>query len=99
MICRVYSQIVAHVDACHLNILMVTKISSLTRCRFYFVTNYQRFSSAFQLAQRKIRDILTQVKQPQKGGMGMGPSPHSQSFTDMGSPPQGLAQEHQQRRK
>ncbi|XP_075999175.1 insulin-like growth factor 2 mRNA-binding protein 1 [Genypterus blacodes] len=54
---------------------------------------------ASQLAQRKIRDILTQVKQPQKGGMGMGPSPHSQSFTDMGSPPQSLSQEHQPRRK
>ncbi|KAG7221984.1 hypothetical protein INR49_028267 [Caranx melampygus] len=31
---------------------------------------------ASQLAQRKIRDILTQVKQPQKGGMNMGPSPN-----------------------
>uniref|UniRef100_A0A3B3DFK8 Insulin-like growth factor 2 mRNA binding protein 1 n=1 Tax=Oryzias melastigma TaxID=30732 RepID=A0A3B3DFK8_ORYME len=56
---------------------------------------------ASQLAQRKIRDILTQVKQAQKGGMGgMSPGPHShpQGFTEMGSP-QGLAQDHQPRRK
>uniref|UniRef100_A0A3B4VNE3 Insulin-like growth factor 2 mRNA binding protein 1 n=1 Tax=Seriola dumerili TaxID=41447 RepID=A0A3B4VNE3_SERDU len=52
---------------------------------------------ASQLAQRKIRDILTQVKQPQKGGMG--PSPNPQGFTEMGSPTQGLTQEHQPRRK
>uniref|UniRef100_UPI003AAF9661 insulin-like growth factor 2 mRNA-binding protein 1 isoform X4 n=1 Tax=Centroberyx gerrardi TaxID=166262 RepID=UPI003AAF9661 len=62
---------------------------------------------ASQLAQRKIRDILTQVKQQQKSGMGMGsgsgpgpsPSPHPQGLTEMGPPPQGLAQEHQPRRK
>uniref|UniRef100_A0A665UAF0 Insulin-like growth factor 2 mRNA-binding protein 1 n=1 Tax=Echeneis naucrates TaxID=173247 RepID=A0A665UAF0_ECHNA len=54
---------------------------------------------ASQLAQRKIRDILTQVKQPQKGGMGMSPGPHPQGFTEMGSPTQGLTQEHQPRRK
>uniref|UniRef100_A0A3B3H680 Insulin-like growth factor 2 mRNA binding protein 1 n=1 Tax=Oryzias latipes TaxID=8090 RepID=A0A3B3H680_ORYLA len=54
---------------------------------------------ASQLAQRKIRDILTQVKQAQKGGMGgMSPGPHPQGFTEMGSP-QGLAQDHQPRRK
>ncbi|XP_029014856.1 insulin-like growth factor 2 mRNA-binding protein 1 [Betta splendens] len=52
---------------------------------------------ASQLAQRKIRDILTQVKQPQKGGMG--PGPHPQGFTEMGSPTQGLTQDHQPRRK
>uniref|UniRef100_A0A7N8YC05 Insulin-like growth factor 2 mRNA binding protein 1 n=1 Tax=Mastacembelus armatus TaxID=205130 RepID=A0A7N8YC05_9TELE len=52
---------------------------------------------ASQLAQRKIRDILTQVKQPQKGGMG--PSPNPQGFTEMGSPMQGLTQDHQPRRK
>uniref|UniRef100_A0A3Q1G7H2 Insulin-like growth factor 2 mRNA binding protein 1 n=1 Tax=Acanthochromis polyacanthus TaxID=80966 RepID=A0A3Q1G7H2_9TELE len=52
---------------------------------------------ASQLAQRKIRDILTQVKQPQKGGMGPGPNP--QGFTEMGSPTQGLTQDHQPRRK
>ncbi|XP_029293692.1 insulin-like growth factor 2 mRNA-binding protein 1 isoform X1 [Cottoperca gobio] len=54
---------------------------------------------ASQLAQRKIRDILTQVKQPQKGGMGTGPSPNPQGFTEMGSPTQGLTQENQPRRK
>uniref|UniRef100_A0A8C9YY24 Insulin-like growth factor 2 mRNA binding protein 1 n=1 Tax=Sander lucioperca TaxID=283035 RepID=A0A8C9YY24_SANLU len=54
---------------------------------------------ASQLAQRKIRDILTQVKQPQKGGMGPGPGPNPQGFTEMGSPTQGLSQEHQPRRK
>ncbi|XP_034395050.1 insulin-like growth factor 2 mRNA-binding protein 1 [Cyclopterus lumpus] len=54
---------------------------------------------ASQLAQRKIRDILTQVKQPQKGGMGSGPSPNPQGFTEMGSPTQGLTQDHQPRRK
>uniref|UniRef100_A0A672YWF3 Insulin-like growth factor 2 mRNA binding protein 1 n=1 Tax=Sphaeramia orbicularis TaxID=375764 RepID=A0A672YWF3_9TELE len=54
---------------------------------------------ASQLAQRKIRDILTQVKQPQKGGMSMGPSPNPQGFSEMGSPTQGLAQDHQPRRK
>ncbi|XP_047199757.1 insulin-like growth factor 2 mRNA-binding protein 1 [Hippoglossus stenolepis] len=52
---------------------------------------------ASQLAQRKIRDILTQVKQPQKGGMGSGPNP--QGFTEMGSPTQGLTPDHQPRRK
>ncbi|KAM6913568.1 insulin-like growth factor 2 mRNA-binding protein 1 isoform 1-T1 [Lycodopsis pacificus] len=54
---------------------------------------------ASQLAQRKIRDILTQVKQPQKGGMGSGPSPNPQGFTEMGSPTQGVTQDHQPRRK
>uniref|UniRef100_UPI0037E9BA8D insulin-like growth factor 2 mRNA-binding protein 1 isoform X2 n=1 Tax=Semicossyphus pulcher TaxID=241346 RepID=UPI0037E9BA8D len=54
---------------------------------------------ASQLAQRKIRDILTQVKHPQKGGMGTGPSPNPQGFTEMGSPTQGLSQEQQPRRK
>ncbi|XP_053708638.1 insulin-like growth factor 2 mRNA-binding protein 1 isoform X2 [Synchiropus splendidus] len=54
---------------------------------------------ASQLAQRKIRDILTQVKPPQKGGMAMGPGPQPQGFTEMGSPTQGLSQDHQQRRK
>uniref|UniRef100_A0A667WA76 Insulin-like growth factor 2 mRNA binding protein 1 n=1 Tax=Myripristis murdjan TaxID=586833 RepID=A0A667WA76_9TELE len=54
---------------------------------------------ASQLAQRKIRDILTQVKQQQKGGMGMGPGPQPQGLTEMGGTPQGLAQEHQPRRK
>uniref|UniRef100_A0AAQ4RNY9 RRM domain-containing protein n=1 Tax=Gasterosteus aculeatus aculeatus TaxID=481459 RepID=A0AAQ4RNY9_GASAC len=56
---------------------------------------------ASQLAQRKIRDILTQVKQPQKGGSGpgSGPGPNPQGFTEMGSPTQGLTQDHQPRRK
>ncbi|KAK9535728.1 hypothetical protein VZT92_008093 [Zoarces viviparus] len=54
---------------------------------------------ASQLAQRKIRDILTQVKQPQKGGMGSGPSPNPQGFTEMDSPTQGVTQDHQPRRK
>ncbi|XP_041633658.1 insulin-like growth factor 2 mRNA-binding protein 1 isoform X2 [Cheilinus undulatus] len=58
---------------------------------------------ASQLAQRKIRDILTQVKYPQKGGMGMSPGPGSGpspgGFTEMGSPTQGLSQDHQPRRK
>ncbi|KAM8844753.1 insulin-like growth factor 2 mRNA-binding protein 1 isoform 3-T3 [Spinachia spinachia] len=56
---------------------------------------------ASQLAQRKIRDILTQVKQPQKGGMGpgSGPGPNPQGFTELGSPTQGLTQDHQPRRK
>uniref|UniRef100_A0A3Q3IE77 RRM domain-containing protein n=1 Tax=Monopterus albus TaxID=43700 RepID=A0A3Q3IE77_MONAL len=54
---------------------------------------------ASQLAQRKIRDILTQVKQPQKGGMGVGPGSQPQGFTEMGSPMQGLTQDHQPRRK
>ncbi|XP_019959234.1 insulin-like growth factor 2 mRNA-binding protein 1 isoform X2 [Paralichthys olivaceus] len=53
---------------------------------------------ASQLAQRKIRDILTQVKQPQKGG-GMGSGPNPQGFTEMGSPTQGLTPDHQPRRK
>ncbi|XP_054614827.1 insulin-like growth factor 2 mRNA-binding protein 1 isoform X1 [Dunckerocampus dactyliophorus] len=52
---------------------------------------------ASQLAQRKIRDILTQVKQPQKGGVG--PSPQSQVFSERCSPTQGLTQDHQLRRK
>uniref|UniRef100_A0A8D3DYA1 RRM domain-containing protein n=1 Tax=Scophthalmus maximus TaxID=52904 RepID=A0A8D3DYA1_SCOMX len=56
---------------------------------------------ASQLAQRKIRDILTQVKQPHKGGMGPGPGPgpSPQGFTEMGSPTQGLSQDNQPRRK
>uniref|UniRef100_A0A3P9D8X6 Insulin-like growth factor 2 mRNA binding protein 1 n=1 Tax=Maylandia zebra TaxID=106582 RepID=A0A3P9D8X6_9CICH len=54
---------------------------------------------ASQLAQRKIRDILTQVKQTQKSGVGMGPGPHSPGFTEMGRPTQGLTQDHQPRRK
>ncbi|XP_074553056.1 insulin-like growth factor 2 mRNA-binding protein 1 [Halichoeres trimaculatus] len=49
---------------------------------------------ASQLAQRKIRDILTQVKQPQKGGMGMSPGSNPGGFTEMG-----LSQENQPRRK
>ncbi|XP_046894391.1 insulin-like growth factor 2 mRNA-binding protein 1 isoform X2 [Hypomesus transpacificus] len=52
---------------------------------------------ASQLAQRKIRDILTQVKQQQKGGMG-GQGSHSQAPSEMG-PAQGLSQESQPRRK
>lgn len=56
-------------------------------------------SFVLQLAQRKIRDILTQVKQPQKGGMNMGPSPNPPGFTEMGSHTQGLTQDHQPRRK
>ncbi|XP_061761915.1 insulin-like growth factor 2 mRNA-binding protein 1 isoform X1 [Nerophis ophidion] len=51
---------------------------------------------ASQLAQRKIRDILTQVKPPQKGGGG--PSAQSQVFSDRCSPTQGLTQD-QLRRK
>lgn len=54
---------------------------------------------ASQLAQRKIRDILTQVKQSQKGSGGMSPGPQPQGFTEMGGPTQGLAQEQQPRRK
>uniref|UniRef100_A0A8C5DL37 Insulin-like growth factor 2 mRNA-binding protein 1 n=1 Tax=Gouania willdenowi TaxID=441366 RepID=A0A8C5DL37_GOUWI len=55
---------------------------------------------ASQLAQRKIRDILTQVRQTQKGGAGMGPGgPQPHGFTEMGSPTQGLAQEQQPRKK
>ncbi|CAK6976588.1 insulin-like growth factor 2 mRNA-binding protein 1 isoform X2 [Scomber scombrus] len=54
---------------------------------------------ASQLAQRKIRDILTQVKQPQKGGMGSNSNPQPQGFTEMGSPTQGLSQENTPRRK
>ncbi|XP_042361432.1 insulin-like growth factor 2 mRNA-binding protein 1 [Plectropomus leopardus] len=54
---------------------------------------------ASQLAQRKIRDILTQVRQPQKGGMCMGPGPNPQGFTEMGSPTQSVTQDHQPRRK
>ncbi|XP_035253219.1 insulin-like growth factor 2 mRNA-binding protein 1 isoform X2 [Anguilla anguilla] len=42
---------------------------------------------ASQLAQRKIRDILTQVKQQQqKGGVGGPPGPHSQPQVDPGAP-------------
>ncbi|XP_067228744.1 insulin-like growth factor 2 mRNA-binding protein 1 isoform X3 [Chanodichthys erythropterus] len=48
---------------------------------------------ASQLAQRKIRDILTQVKQQQKGGMGVQQGPNPQGMTELGTPPQGLAQE------
>ncbi|CAL8306296.1 unnamed protein product [Merluccius merluccius] len=50
---------------------------------------------ASQLAQRKIRDILTQVRQQQKGGMGGRASPHPQGLSEMGGPPppQGLSQE------
>ncbi|KAG7505148.1 insulin-like growth factor 2 mRNA-binding protein 1 [Solea senegalensis] len=54
---------------------------------------------ASQLAQRKIRDILNQVKMQQKGGMGVNPSPNPQGFTEMDSPTQGLTQNHQPRRK
>ncbi|XP_056143990.1 insulin-like growth factor 2 mRNA-binding protein 1 [Lampris incognitus] len=56
---------------------------------------------ASQLAQRKIRDILAQVKQQQKGGMGMGPGPghQPQGLTEIVAPPHGLSQEHQPRRK
>ena len=50
-----------------------------------------------QMAQRKIRDILTQVKKQQKGGMG-GQGSHSQAPSEMG-PAQGLSQESQPRRK
>lgn len=35
----------------------------------------------------------------QKGGMGVSASPHPQGFTEMGSPTQGLTQDHQPRRK
>ncbi|CAL8272732.1 unnamed protein product [Lota lota] len=52
---------------------------------------------ASQLAQRKIRDILTQVRQQQKGGMGGRASPHPQGLSEMGGGPspatQGLSQE------
>uniref|UniRef100_A0A8C6U7K4 Insulin-like growth factor 2 mRNA binding protein 1 n=1 Tax=Neogobius melanostomus TaxID=47308 RepID=A0A8C6U7K4_9GOBI len=58
---------------------------------------------ASQLAQRKIRDILTQVKQTQKGGGGgsggMSPGPQPQGFTEMGGSTQALAQDQQPRRK
>ncbi|XP_072549558.1 insulin-like growth factor 2 mRNA-binding protein 1 isoform X2 [Salminus brasiliensis] len=47
---------------------------------------------ASQLAQRKIRDILTQVKQQQKGGMGGPPGPHPQNLSELG-PHQGMPQE------
>ncbi|KAG7274818.1 hypothetical protein CRUP_010315 [Coryphaenoides rupestris] len=40
-----------------------------------------------QLAQRKIRDILTQVRQQQKGGMGGRASPHPQGLSEMGPRP------------
>ncbi|KAI1884192.1 hypothetical protein AGOR_G00223900 [Albula goreensis] len=54
---------------------------------------------ASQLAQRKIRDILTQVKQQQqKGGMGGPPAPHPQPPLEPGAP-QVLAQEPANRRK
>uniref|UniRef100_A0A3Q3W5X4 RRM domain-containing protein n=1 Tax=Mola mola TaxID=94237 RepID=A0A3Q3W5X4_MOLML len=53
---------------------------------------------ASQLAQRKIRDILTQVKQSHKGGVcSSGSNP--QGFTEMGNPTQGLTQDQQPRRK
>ncbi|XP_059899057.1 insulin-like growth factor 2 mRNA-binding protein 1 isoform X1 [Gadus macrocephalus] len=42
---------------------------------------------ASQLAQRKIRDILTQVRQQQKGGMGGRASPHPQGLSEMGGAP------------
>ncbi|XP_061568079.1 insulin-like growth factor 2 mRNA-binding protein 1 isoform X2 [Cololabis saira] len=59
---------------------------------------------ASQLAQRKIRDILTQVKQTQKSGMGgaspgPNPNPNPQGFTEMSGPAPGLAQDQQPRRK
>uniref|UniRef100_A0A673K1L5 Insulin-like growth factor 2 mRNA-binding protein 1 n=1 Tax=Sinocyclocheilus rhinocerous TaxID=307959 RepID=A0A673K1L5_9TELE len=47
---------------------------------------------ASQLAQRKIREILTQVKQQQKGGTGGSQGPHPQAVSEPGTP-QGLAQE------
>uniref|UniRef100_A0A4W5L5I1 Insulin-like growth factor 2 mRNA binding protein 1 n=1 Tax=Hucho hucho TaxID=62062 RepID=A0A4W5L5I1_9TELE len=57
---------------------------------------------ASQLAQRKIRDILTQVRQQQKGGMGERQGerqgPHPQVLSEMG-PSQGLAQEPRPQRK
>uniref|UniRef100_A0AAY5KZX2 RRM domain-containing protein n=1 Tax=Esox lucius TaxID=8010 RepID=A0AAY5KZX2_ESOLU len=53
---------------------------------------------ASQLAQRKIRDILTQVRQQQKGGMGERQGPHPQALSEM-APPQGLAQEPRSQRK
>uniref|UniRef100_A0AAY4D2G3 RRM domain-containing protein n=1 Tax=Denticeps clupeoides TaxID=299321 RepID=A0AAY4D2G3_9TELE len=53
---------------------------------------------ASQLAQRKIRDILTQVKQQQKGGVGGPPGPQPQRMYDVGGP-QGVAQEPQPARR
>uniref|UniRef100_A0A8C7RIX3 Insulin-like growth factor 2 mRNA binding protein 1 n=1 Tax=Oncorhynchus mykiss TaxID=8022 RepID=A0A8C7RIX3_ONCMY len=57
---------------------------------------------ASQLAQRKIRDILTQVRQQQKGGIGERQGerqgPHPQVLSEMG-PSQGLAQEPRPQRK
>ncbi|KAL0992437.1 hypothetical protein UPYG_G00093300 [Umbra pygmaea] len=53
---------------------------------------------ASQLAQRKIRDILTQVRQQQKGSVGERQGPHPQALSEMG-PPQGLAQEPRPQRK
>ncbi|XP_045075688.1 insulin-like growth factor 2 mRNA-binding protein 1 isoform X2 [Coregonus clupeaformis] len=57
---------------------------------------------ASQLAQRKIRDILTQVRQQQKGGLGERQGerqgPHPQALSEMGSS-QGLAQEPRPQRK
>uniref|UniRef100_A0A8C1PGC2 Insulin-like growth factor 2 mRNA binding protein 1 n=1 Tax=Cyprinus carpio TaxID=7962 RepID=A0A8C1PGC2_CYPCA len=47
---------------------------------------------ASQLAQRKIRDILTQVKQQQKGGTGGSQGSHPQGMSEPGTP-QELAQE------
>uniref|UniRef100_A0A8B9LEW8 Insulin-like growth factor 2 mRNA-binding protein 1 n=1 Tax=Astyanax mexicanus TaxID=7994 RepID=A0A8B9LEW8_ASTMX len=47
---------------------------------------------ASQLAQRKIRDILTQVKQQQKGGMGGPPGQHPQNQSELG-PHQVMPQE------
>uniref|UniRef100_A0A8C7RKY8 Insulin-like growth factor 2 mRNA binding protein 1 n=1 Tax=Oncorhynchus mykiss TaxID=8022 RepID=A0A8C7RKY8_ONCMY len=56
----------------------------------------------FYLAQRKIRDILTQVRQQQKGGIGERQGerqgPHPQVLSEMG-PSQGLAQEPRPQRK
>ncbi|XP_075879781.1 insulin-like growth factor 2 mRNA-binding protein 1 isoform X2 [Nelusetta ayraudi] len=54
---------------------------------------------ASQLAQRKIRDILTQVKPPQKGGTGGGSGSSPQGFTEMGGHTQGLTQDNQQPRR
>ncbi|XP_062874796.1 insulin-like growth factor 2 mRNA-binding protein 1 isoform X2 [Trichomycterus rosablanca] len=47
---------------------------------------------ASQLAQRKIRDILTQVKQQQKGGMGGPQGSHPQNQSELGPQP-GMNQE------
>lgn len=57
-----------------------------------FFQSLKCFLFLLQLAQRKIRDILTQVKQQQKGGMGGPPAPNPQAITEL-TDPQGLAQE------